>query len=291
MTYSIIAADLDSGVFGVAIQSHWFNVRHGSPWVRPGVGAVVTQALTDPAYGQHGLDLMERGRDASGALAALLSGNALADRRQVGMIDREGRISCHTGQGCVRYAEHLVGESWAVLGNLLTGPEVIPAMADGFSAATGPLAERLLNALEAGERAGVDLRGSQSAALVVTSSRRGGADDVDISVADHPDPVGELARLLDLDRSYRALTMAQRAIEDGNRQEALAHFARISTRGDVELVFWHAIGLARLGDMDEAVEAMRSILSRQPSLAEVLRRVGERDPGAARLTGKFEIRS
>lgn len=282
MTYSIIALDDESGAYGVAIQSHWFNVGRDSPWVRFGVGAVVTQALTDPSYGWRGLDVMAAGVDASRAIRVLLSEDDQADRRQVGMIDANGNVAVHTGTSCVAHASHVIGEGWAVLGNLVTGRDVIEAMADTFPAANGTLAEKMVATLDAAERAGGDLRGSQSAALRVAPGdedlEQGDEAGIAISIADHPDPVGELKRLVEVDRSYRALRRGNTAIEDGRPEEALRQFELAShLRHGVEVDFWRAIGLARLGRTDEAVDILEDVIELKPSFGEVLIRVGERD--------------
>lgn len=294
MTYSIIAFDPGSGAYGVAIQSHWFNVGRDSPWVRFGVGAVVTQALTDPSYGWRGLDVMAAGVDAERALQVLLSDDPMADRRQVGMIDERGHVAVHTGVACVPFASHEKGDGWAVLGNLVTSREVIEAMASAYPATNGTVAERMVATLAAAEEAGGDLRGSQSAALrVVPGSAdldHGDEAGIDISIADHADPVGELRRLVEVDRSYRALRRGQTAVEDGRREEALAQFELASRlRHGVEVDFWRAIGLARLDQVAEALVILREAIAERPAFATVLVRVGETDPVAAQLATKLAI--
>lgn len=288
MTYSVIAFDAESGAYGVAVQSHWFNVGRTAAWVRFRVGAVVTQALTDPSYGWRGLEAMGAGAHPGEALDEMLAGDPESDRRQVGLIDATGRVAAHTGDRCIRHASHIVGEGWAVLGNLLENEKVVPAMARVFDDAHGTLPERMVAALEAAEAHGGDLRGVQSAAIRVVpgaSELEGGIEaGVDISVPDHRDPVGELRRLVAVDRSYRELTRGEAAAAAGDEVLALHHLSLAARlRHGVELDFWRAVSLMRLGREDEAREVMVEVISRAPRFEEVLRRLGDVDPAAARL--------
>lgn len=288
MTYSVVAFDRDSGAYGVAVQSHWFNVGRTAPWVRFRVGAVVTQALTDPSYGWRGLDAMASGRDAGGALEALVSEDPDADRRQVAFVDASGRVAAHTGPRCIRYASHQVGDGWAVLGNLLATETVVATMAEAFESAAGTLAEKMVTVLEAAEEQGGDLRGLQSAAIRVVPGEHeleeGQEAGIELSVADHPDPVGELRRLLAVDGSYRALRRADTALKGGNEALALQHLSLADRRGHgVELDFWRSLALARLGRAEEAHAVMASVVNEAPQFTEVLGRVAEVDPVAAEL--------
>lgn len=292
MTYSIIAADAESGAYGVAIQSHWFNVGRDSPWARFGVGAVVTQALTDPSYGWRGLDVMAAGVDPERALRVLLDNDPMAAHRQVAMIDERGHVAVHTGGSCIPHASHLIGEGWAALGNMVTGPEVIDAMAATFPGAEGTLAEKMVAALAAAEEAGGDVRGCQSAALRVVPGaedlQHGDEAGVDISVADHVDPVGELSRLVEVDRAYRALRRGQTAVEEGRPEAARNQFELASRlRHGVEVDFWRAIGLARLGDVDVAVRILQQVVNEKPSFGEVLARIGASDDLVADLSRRL----
>jgi uncharacterized Ntn-hydrolase superfamily protein len=286
VTYSIVAFDPESGAYGVAVQSHWFNVGRSAAWVRFGVGAVVTQALTDPSYGWLGLDAMASGHPPQEALDGLLAGDPERERRQVGFVDTEGRVAVHTGERCIRHASHFVGEGWAVLGNLLVGEAVLEAMAGVFVEARGTLPERMVAALAAAEEQGGDVRGVQSAAIRIVPGgsefRSGQEAGVSISVADHEDPIGELRRLVAVDRSYRELTRGQAAAEVGDEAIALHHLALAGRlRHGVELDFWRAIALMRLGREDEARAVMAEVVADAPRFEEVLSRVGEVDPVAA----------
>lgn len=288
MTYSIVAYDRESGAYGVAVQSHWFNVSRTAPWVRFGVGAVVTQALTDPSYGWRGLDAMAEGLDAATALGQLLAGDPSADQRQVALVDSRGEVAVHTGERCIREASHVVGSGWAVLGNLLANDGVVPAMARVFESAHGTLPERMTAALEAAQEQGGDLRGVQSAAIRVAPGERefdrGLEAGVDISVVDHADPVGELSRLVTVDRAYRELRRAETAVTDGDEALAIHHLGLAERlRHGVEVDFWRAMAFARLGRHEDARVILRAVFDRAPQFELVLERMAEVDPVAADL--------
>ncbi len=293
MTYSVIAHDPESGAYGVAVQSHWFNVGRSAPWVRFGVGAVVTQALTDPSYGWRGLDAMAGGAAATTSLRTLLDVDSDQDRRQVAFVDARGEVAVHTGSRCIRHAGHIVGEGWAVLGNLLATTDVVPAMADVFVEAKGTLAERMVSTLEVAEAQGGDLRGVQSAAVRIvpgaTDLDEGTEAGVDIRVADHADPVGELRRLVTVDRAYRELRRGESAIAAGAEARALHHLSLAERlRHGVEVDFWRAVALARLGHDVEALAVLTEVLVVAPQFEEVLVRVAEVDAVAAQLAGQLE---
>lgn len=280
MTYSVLVRDPASGAYGVAVQSHWFNVSRTAPWVRFGVGAVATQALTDPSYGWRGLDVLSEGLAPDVALEQLLSTDSDADHRQVGLLAADGRIAVHTGAECIREAAHIVGEGWAVLGNLLANDRVVPAMAEALLGSNGTLAERMITALEAGEMAGGDLRGRQSAAIRIVPSHRELAEGyeagIDISVPDHPEPIAELRRLVEVDRAYRALRRAQTALEAGDQQAARMQLRLAgSLRHGVEVDFWAAIEWEKLGESSRADRLMWAAVERQPSFGELLDRLGD----------------
>jgi uncharacterized Ntn-hydrolase superfamily protein len=209
-TYSIVARDPATGELGVAVQSHWFSVGSNVSWAEAGVGAVATQSFIDPAYGPLGLQLMRAGRSAPDTLKALLAGDAQRDVRQVGMVDAQGRAATHTGALCIPAAGGQEGKEYVVQANLMDKPSVWPAMAKAYEAATGDLALRLLAALDAAEAEGGDIRGRQSAAIVVVKARSSGrpwADRIfDLRVEDNPAPLVELRRLVKLQRAYNHMT-------------------------------------------------------------------------------------
>jgi uncharacterized Ntn-hydrolase superfamily protein len=199
MTFSIVACDQDAGQLGVAVASKFLAVGAVVPWLEAGTGAIATQALANTRYGPDGLARLRAGASASEALAAVVAADQGRDDRQAGVVDAHGRAATHTGARCMDWAGGRTGDGYSVQGNILTGPDVVDAMAEAYEAATGQLAERLLAALAAGDEAGGDRRGRQSAALAVVApgGGYGGNDDslVDLRSDDHADPVPELSRL------------------------------------------------------------------------------------------------
>ncbi|HUT40115.1 MAG TPA: DUF1028 domain-containing protein [Gammaproteobacteria bacterium] len=264
-TYSIVARDPDTGELGVAVQSHWFSVGTLVPWARAGVGAVATQSFIDVRYGMEGLDLMGEGKSAQQALDALLRADPTPEVRQVGMIDAQGRIAQHTGRQCIQYAGHLAGDNFAVQANLMVSPGVPEAMAEAFRAARGSLAERMLAALEAAQASGGDLRGKQSAALLVVraqASEHPWQDTlVDLHVEDHPAPLRELRRLLTLDSAYDHMNDGDHALERNDVETALAQYgaAEALAPGNVEMKFWHAVALVNAQRVDAALPVFAEV--------------------------------
>lgn len=206
MTYSIVARDPTTGDLGCAVQSKFLAVGSGVPHARAEVGAVATQALSNLTYGPRGLALLEAGATAQQALDVLLASDPLPGRRQAGIVDATGRVAAHTGDGCTGWAGHVLGEGFACQGNMLVSSATVEAMASVMREVSDPFPERLVRALAAGQEAGGDARGQQSAALIVVRSGGGygGGTDrlVDLRVDDNPAPIDELARLLDLHRLY-----------------------------------------------------------------------------------------
>jgi uncharacterized Ntn-hydrolase superfamily protein len=202
VTYSIVACDIAAEEWGVAIASRSLAVGAVGPWLEAGVGAIATQGLTNVLYGPHGLALIGSGSSARETLDQLIAADPGRDERQAGVVDARARSASHTGASCLPWAGGRSGRGYAAQGDLLAGPGVIDAMATSFEQSEGPLAGRLLAALRAGDAAGGDRRGRQSVALRVATPRRGfgGLDgaSIDLRIDDHPDPLGELSRLMDL---------------------------------------------------------------------------------------------
>ena len=202
MTFSIVACDTEQQQMGVAVASKFLAVGAVVPWLQAGVGAIATQALANTRYGPAGLALMRDGASASDALAELVAADPGRDDRQAGIVDASGRSATHTGESCMTWAGGRIGPGYAAQGNILTGPAVVDAIAEAYEGGSGALAERLLAALGAGDAAGGDRRGRQSAAIAIVSpgGGYGGNNDrlVDLRVDDHTDPVGELRRLHDI---------------------------------------------------------------------------------------------
>ncbi len=264
-TYSIVARDPATGELGVAVQSHWFSVGTGVPWAEAGVGAVATQSFIDPSYGKLGLDLMRAGRSAPDALKALLAGDEARDVRQVAMIDAQGRVMAHTGAKDIPAAGHKVGENYSVQANLMLNDKVWPAMAEAFEKAKGDLAERMMAALEAGQAAGGDIRGKQSAALIVVTGKptgRAWADRVfDLRVDDSAEPLKELRRLVNLQRAYNHMNAGDLAVERKENEKALAEYGAASrlVPDNAEMVYWHAVALVNMGRVDESLPLFRRV--------------------------------
>jgi uncharacterized Ntn-hydrolase superfamily protein len=286
MTYSIVARDPETGNLGVAVQSHWFSVGSVVTWAEPGVGAIATQSFAEPAYGPRGLALMRLGVDPATALAALTSADAERSRRQVAFVDVSGRVAVHTGDQCIEAAGHVIGDGVSCQANMMRGPGVWPAMLQAYHTTTGDLAERLMAALEAAEAAGGDVRGRQSAAMLIvraTGSSQPWQDRVvDLRVDDAPDPLGELRRLLSVHRGYQHMEVAEQREIAGDMNGSLAAYeeARRLLAGNDEATFWAAILMADAGKVDEARSLFTDIVSRESGWSDLLVRL----PAAGLLT-------
>lgn len=285
-TYSIVARDPDTGQLGVAVQSHWFSVGALVPWAEAGVGAVATQSFVEASYGPLGLELMRLGRTAPEALEALVSTDEGKDVRQVAMIDAEGNVAAHTGNLCIIAAGHQVGDQFSVQANLMEKDTVWGAMARAYETAEGDLAERLLQALEAAEKEGGDIRGRQSAAILVVAGENTGrpwADRLfDLRVEDHPDPVVELRRLVDLQRAYLDLNEGDNLWVEGDVEGAMAAYQAAgqavpdaATNG--EAAFWIGITLANTENPAEALPYLKRAYAQDKRWAELVGRLPAAD--------------
>ena len=278
-TFSIVARDPQSGEMGVAVQSHWFSVGSAVTWAEAGVGAVATQSLVEISYGPLGLALMRAGKSAAEALAALLAADEERALRQVAIVDTEGRVAVHTGGRCIADAGHETGDGFSVQANMMANPGVWPAMARAYRTAEGDLAERMLAALEAGQATGGDVRGKQSAAILIVkpaSTGRPWADTaMELRVEDHPEPIRELRRVVGLHRAYRHMNRGDELLGAGEVEEALGEYrtaAEIAPQIE-ELPFWHAVTLADLGRVDEALPIFRDVFARNADWATLLPRL------------------
>ena len=258
-TYSIVARDAKTGEIGVAVQSHWFAVGPLVPWAEAGVGAVATQSFVDPSYGKLGLDLLRAGRSGPDALKGLLAADENREVRQVAIIDAQGKVAAHTGSKCIPMAGHHVGAGFSVQANLMLDEKVWSAMARAFEATEGDLAGRMLAALEAAQAAGGDIRGKQSAALVVVVGKPTGKpwlDRVyDLRIDDHPEPVAELRRLVTLQRAYNLMNEGDLAVERKDHEGALKAYAGAEALvpGNAEMIYWHAVALVNMKRVDESL--------------------------------------
>lgn len=266
-TFSIVARDPATGELGVAVQSHWFSVGAIVPWAEAGVGAVATQSFVDPNYGKLGLELMRTGKSGPDALKALLAGDAGRDVRQVAMIDAQGRVDAWTGKNDIAAAGHFVGKDFSVQANLMTNDKVWPAMAQAFAAAKGDLADRMLAALDAAQEVGGDIRGRQSAALIVVTGKPTGQswkDRVfDLRVDDSPEPLVELRRLVTLQRAYNHMNAGDLAVEKKDNEGALREYSAAEklVPDSAEMIYWHAVALVNMGKVDESLPLFRKVFA------------------------------
>jgi uncharacterized Ntn-hydrolase superfamily protein len=286
-TFSIVARDPKTGEMGVAVQSHWFSVGSIVTWGEAGVGVVATQSIVDPGYGPKGLGLMRAGVAAPDALGRLLAADNEREVRQVAMLDAQGRVAAHTGKLCIGDAGHTVGSQFSVQANIMATPRVWPAMAAAFERTQGDLAERLLAALDAAQAAGGDLRGRQSAAILIVGPKSSGrawagADRVfDLRVEDHPQPLVELRRLVRLQRAYGHANRGDELVSQKKIDEALKAYAEAARLAPeiVELPFWQAITLVTVGREAEATPILRQVLAKEPRWADLIPRL----PAAGQL--------
>ncbi len=278
-TFSIVARDPESGEMGVAVQSHWFSVGSAVTWAEAGVGAVATQSFIEVSYGPLGLALMRAGKPALDALASLLATDEQRELRQVAMVDAQGQIAAHTGARCIADAGHEIGESFSVQANMMACPDVWPEMARAYRETTGDLAERMMAAMEAGQAAGGDIRGKQSAAILIVkgvSTGRPWADTVmELRVEDHAEPIRELRRLVHLHRTYQRMNRGDELLGTEKVEEALREYRAAAEMAPEieELPFWHAVTLADMGRVDEALPIFRDVFARNANWAKLLTRL------------------
>jgi uncharacterized Ntn-hydrolase superfamily protein len=291
LTYSIVARDPDTGELGVAVQSHWFSVGGVVTWARPGIGAVATQANAEAAYGPQLLDLLAAGVASEQALATLVANDPSGDSRQVAVVDAAGRVAAHTGPACMAYAGHVTGPGVSCQANIMATGRVWPAMLDAFTATAGSLTSRLLAALDAAEGEGGDLRGRQSAAiLVVAPDAEPWETVVSLRVEDHPEPLPELRRLVALNDAYALAAAADELVGSGHHDEAARLYTQASelAPGNHELLFWSGLGIAQSGDLDAGVAQVQAAVAIQPTWRELLRRLPpEVAPSAAAVLGRL----
>lgn len=285
-TYSIVARDPNTGEMGVAVQSHWFSVGSLVTWAEAGVGAIATQSFVNVSYGPEGLELLRAGHTASEAVQKLTEADEGREVRQLAMVDAQGNVAAFTGRGCVPEAGHQLGSAYSVQANMMLNDRVWPAMAETFEAGQGPLAERLVTALEAGQGVGGDIRGKQSAAILVVKGQATGKvwEDrmIDLRVEDHAGPVNELKRVLTLYRAYEYMNEGDKRMEANDVDGALTayHAAEAIYPDNPEMPYWHAISLANAGRVDEALPMLKAVFARSDNW----RLLTERLPGAGLLT-------
>jgi len=283
-TFSIVARDSATGEMAVGVQSHWFSVGALVPWGRSGVGVVATQSFVNPAYGPNGLDLMQNGKSAAVALKELVAKDDAKDYRQVAFLDVNGKASAYTGEKCVESALQHVGDNFSVQANMMLNDDVVPAMAKAFKENSNlPLAERVVKVLQAAQAAGGDIRGRQSAALIVV-----GPDKVknvwedkkiDLRVDDSSEPLVELERLLKVARAYEYMNKGDLAVEDKNVDEALKQYGKAEALfpDNLEMRYWKAVALANSNRLDEAIPVFKSIFKEDENWKEMTKRLPASD--------------
>jgi uncharacterized Ntn-hydrolase superfamily protein len=272
-TFSIVARDPGTGELGVAVQSHWFSVGPIVAWAEAGVGAVATQSFVDPSYGKLGLDLMRAGKSAPDALKSLTAGDEGREVRQVAMIDAQGRVDAWTGKKDIQAAGHIIGKNYSVQANLMLNDKVWPAMSTAFESAKGDLADRMLAALDAAQAAGGDIRGKQSAALIVVTGKPTGQawkDRVfDLRVDDSPEPLTEMRRLVTLQRAYNHMNAGDLAVEHKDNEGALREYSAAEklVPDNAEMIYWRAVALVNMGRVDESLPLFRRVFAMDPNWA------------------------
>ncbi len=278
-TYSIVARDADTGELGVAVQSHWFSVGSMVLWAEPGVGAVATQSFIDPNYGPLGLQLMRGGKDASQALQALLAIDEYANVRQVGMVDANGIVANHTGDKAINEHCDIAGDNYTVQANLMWKASVCDAMSAAYLAADGDLAERLMIALEAAEGEGGDIRGKQSAAMLVVNNDRSlprwSGRIIDLRVEDMAEPLLEMRRLLTMARAYNLMNDGDEFMMVGEIEQAVEAYgsAEALVPESHEMIFWHAATLAGAGRVAESLPLFEQAFAMWPQWRELVTRL------------------
>jgi uncharacterized Ntn-hydrolase superfamily protein len=276
-TYSIVAFDPDTGAVGVAVQSHWFSVGALVAWAEAGVGAVATQANVDVSFGPRGLRLLRAGASATEALATLTADAEHARTRQVAVIDARGEAAAHTGDGCMAFAGHTVGRDHACQANIMDDESVWGAMSAAFTASAGEsLARRLLTALDAGEAAGGDVRGRQSAAILVAPGEGEPWERiVDLRVEDHPEPLAELRRLVGLHDAYVLAGEGDWHVGEGDHAAAARKYVEAYETAPecVELEFWAGLSLVQVGETERGLDHLRAAIAKHAGWAELLRRL------------------
>jgi uncharacterized Ntn-hydrolase superfamily protein len=278
-TYSIVARDTVTGEMGVAVQSHWFSVGSLVTWAEAGVGAVATQSFVDPAYGPLGLELMRAGKTAQESLEGLLASDPGKDVRQVAMIDARGNVAAHTGARCIEGAGHVAGKNYSVQANLMLNDKVWPAMSRAYESAKGDLADRMLAALDAAQAVGGDIRGKQSAAILIVKAKSTGRPWVDrvveLRVEDHAEPLKELRRLVMVHRAYEHMNNGDIAVEHNDVEGALREYgaAEALFPENLEMKFWHAVALVNVGRLQESLPLFRTIFKSDMNWATLVPRL------------------
>lgn len=282
-TFSIVARDPATGQMGVAVQSHWFSVGSVVPWAQAGIGAIATQSLTDISYGPLGLDLLRGGKTAQQTLDALLVADENREVRQVAIVDAAGNTAVHTGKRCIAEAGHIQGAGYTVEANMMLNDTVPTAMSAAYQEVLEDpsldLCERMLRAMDAAQAAGGDIRGKQSAAIKIVgpglTSKTWGGIVLELRVEDHPEPLAELRRLVEIQRAYDFMNQGDEALANGETEQAKVAYEKAARLAPqiVELPFWNAVSLADTGRLEDALPIFKDVFTREPAWAELLKRL------------------
>jgi uncharacterized Ntn-hydrolase superfamily protein len=278
-TFSIVARDTETGDMGVAVQSHWFSVGSIVAWGEAGVGVVATQSFVNPSFGQHGLELLKKGMTAQEAVDTLIASDVGRDFRQLAIVDSKGNSAAYTGSKCIAEAGNITGDNYSVQANMMLKNTVWGAMSEAFTNAKGPLAERLVAALEAAQKEGGDIRGKQSACLLVVRGKPTGNiwEDklIDLRVEDNPDPIKEIKRLLKVYRAYEHMNNGDLAVEKNDMKLAMEEYnaAMKMFPDNLEMKYWTAISLANTGDIEKALPMFKDIFIEDNNWKELTKRL------------------
>ena len=278
-TYSIVARDPLSGEMGVAVQSHWFSVGSIVAWGEAGIGVVATQSFVNPSFGPRGLELLKKGMTAKDVVDLLISTDEGKEFRQLAIVDSKGNSFAFTGSKCISGAGHVIGENYSVQANMMLNDRIWGAMARAFEISEGPLAERLVAALEAAQNTGGDIRGKQSACLLVVRGNATGNlwEDriIDLRVEDNPEPVDEIKRLLKVYRAYEHMNKGDLAVEKNDMKLAMDEYnaAMKMFPENLEMKYWTAVTLANTGDIEKSLPMFKEIFSKDANWKELTRRL------------------
>ena len=278
-TFSIVCRDSVTGEMGVAVQSHWFSVGSVVIWAEAGVGAVATQSLVNPSFGIRGLELLKKGKSSKETVDELVASDSGRAYRQLGIIDAKGNAFSYTGANCIPEAGNIIGKNFSTQANLMLNDKVPAAMAKAFQEAKGALAERMIAALEAGQAVGGDIRGQQSAAMVVVKGTSSGKiwedKEIDLRVEDNPEPIKELKRLLKVYRAYEHMNNGDAATGKSDWETALKEYAEAEKMfpQNEEMKFWHAVNLVNKGKTDESLPLFKEIFAKNKNWAALITRL------------------
>ena len=267
-TYSIVARDPETGEMGVAVQSHWFSVGSIVSWGEAGVGVVATQSFVNPAFGPDGLELLKSGMTAEQVVDKLIAEDEGRDVRQLAILDVNGNVKSYTGKNCIPGAGNIIGENYSVQANLMLNDKVPGAMSKAFEESTGPLAERMMAALFAAEKVGGDIRGKQSAAILIVKGKSSGKvwEDrlMDLRVEDDPYPLEKLERLIKIHRAYGHMNAGDLAVEHGDMELAMKEYSAAEKMfpDNEEMKYWHAVTLATNGDVEGSLPLFKDVFKK-----------------------------